>query len=556
MNPAPEKMGLGLELNDWTEIQGKLLSGKMSRIQMLDLLKSCADVDNAQTKYIRIWRNFAVEPMEIAFRVLGLYWGISYDLMFMGYDDSLSFAEITTAGISDAIEIIMVDKSHYQLSDEDFDAWLRHREEHLTEISMNKVVTVVVDEEITIRVLGNEVSRILPDLNVNSHFDSRYERTTGSRLTPRTHFLIARELSTAWVPSFFFPPRKLIAVDLDHTLHEGVLGELLNEVVVNDDFYLLQQELGVAKSRGFMLAIISKNNRGDVLGLLNSHPRYRLRESDFVAIEASWDSKQNAMTRILDKTRINAEAVLFIDDNPIELLQMKATYPQMGVVSAIDGPVVACQSLSSVPGYRRQSGDTLGETRIQDIQSNEQRAALIENGLMSYYQTAKPVFGVSVGNSEELDRLVDLGKRSNQFNLTLSRLDEASYKSNESIWVSLSLKDQFSDSGTIGGLVIEKSGIDDCTIRELFLSCRVLGRGLETSLICQAILQGMNAFNVGSVAISWVIGPRNEPAISWLTSTFLNEAPVSPGSVTMLESQIRQLSEPPQGVKVEITRRD
>ena len=90
-------------------------------------------------------------------------------------------------------------------------------------------------------VLGNEVARILPDVSSESHFDLRYERTTGSRLTPRTHFLIARELSTAWVPSFFFPPRKLIAVDLDHTLHEGVLGELLNEVVVNDDFYLLQQ---------------------------------------------------------------------------------------------------------------------------------------------------------------------------------------------------------------------------------------------------------------------------------------------------------------------------
>lgn len=556
MNLEIDKINLGLNLNDWMEIQGKLLSGQISRIQMSDLLKCSIDLNITRTKNIRIWRNFAVEPMEIAFRVLGLYWDISYNLKFMGYDDSFSFTEITTEARSGEIEIIMVDRSHYKFSVEDFDVWLRAREEHLAEISQNKVVTVVVDEEITIRVLGNEVARILPDVSSESHFDLRYERTTGSRLTPRTHFLIARELSTTWIPSFFIPPRKLIAVDLDYTLHEGVLGELLNEVLVNDDFCSLQDELVVAKNRGFMLAIITKNDRGDVLDLLKNHPLYRLRESDFVAIEASWDSKQNAMARILEKTRINEEAVLFIDDNPIELLQMKATYSKMGVVSAIDGPAVACQSLSSVPGYRSQSGDTLGETRILDIQSNEQRAALIENGLMSYYQTAKPIFGVSVGDLDELERLVDLGKRSNQFNLTLSRLDEASYKSIDSLWVSLSLKDQFSDSGIIGGLVIEKSGINLCTVQELFLSCRVLGRGLETSLICQGILHGMNVFNVDSVVVPWVIGPRNEPAISWLTSSFLNEAPVSSGSVTMLEGQIRQLSEPPQGVKVEVTRKD
>jgi len=556
MNLEIDKLNLGLNLNDWMEIQRKLLSGQISRIQMSGLLKSSINLNITRTKNIRIWRNFAVEPMEIAFRVLGLYWDISYNLKFMGYDDSFSFTEIATEARSDEIEIIMVDRSHYKFSVEGFDVWLRAREAHLAEISQNKVVTVVVDEEISIRVLGNEVARILPEVSSESHFDLRYERTTGSRLTPRTHFLIARELSTTWIPSFFIPPRKLIAVDLDYTLHEGVLGELLNEVLVNGDFCLLQEELVVAKNRGFMLAIITKNDRGDVLDLLKNHPLYRLRESDFVAIEASWDSKQNAMARILEKTRINEEAVLFIDDNPIELLQMKATYSKMGVVSAIDGPAVACQSLSLVPGYRSQSGDTLGETRILDIQSNEQRAALIENGLMSYYQTAKPIFGVSVGDSGELERLVDLGKRSNQFNLTLSRLDEASYKSNNSIWVSLSLKDQFSDSGIIGGLVIEKSGINLCNVQELFLSCRVLGRGLETSLICQGILHGMNVFNVDSVTVPWVIGPRNEPAISWLASSFLNEAPVSSGSVTMLEGQIRQLSEPPQGVKVEVTRRD
>lgn len=549
MSSRSGKVDLGLELTEWIETQEDLISGSLSRIRVAELLQK-SEQSEVDVRRLRVWRNFASEPMENAFRALGLYWAINFNFEYMGYDDSFSFSEISGKDDEAHIELLLVDKSHYHLSDSEFTSWILEREKYLASITQHAVVTVIADEQLSFRVDGVEVSRLSSDNE--SFFDQRYERTTGSRLTPKTHFKIARELSTTWVASLVVPPRKLIAVDLDFTLHEGVLGELQNEVQVNEDFLVLQNELIAAKKRGYMLAILSKNERQDVLDLLSSHPDYLLREEDFVAIEASWDPKQFAMQRILEKTRINQDAVIFVDDNPIELLQMMSAFPQIAVVSAADGPVQACQTLQFVPGYRRQLMDGLGETRIRDIQSNEEREALIIDGLNSYYRSASPVLGLAVRQKDHLERLVDLGKRSNQFNLNLTRSGLSEFEAEDSVWLSLSLKDKFSDSGIIGGLLLKKTHDDRCEVKELFLSCRVLGRGLETSLICRGILEGSKYFDVTSVAISWVIGERNDPALKWIGESLLDEMPTEAGSVTLSYNQLVSLAEPPQGVEVEV----
>lgn len=549
MNSGSSKVGLGLELIEWIETQEELISGALSRIRVAELLQKNANSDG-DIRHLRIWRNFAVEPMENAFRALGLYWGVGYKFEYMGYDDSFSFSELSEKDNQVDVELLFVDRSHYHLSDDEFLSWIDEREKYLANITNRTVVTVIADVQIVFRMDSEELSRISSEKE--SFYDQRYERTTGSRLTPRTHFIIARELSTAWIASVFVPPRKLIAVDLDFTLHEGVLGELQNAVHVNEEFRALQAELIAAKKCGYMLAILSKNERQDVLALLSSHPDYLLREEDFVAVEASWDLKQIAMQRILEKTRINQDAVIFVDDNPVELLQMMSAFPQITAVSAAQGPVQAFQTLQYVPGYRRQLKDDLGETRIRDIQSNEEREALIIDGLNSYYRSASPVLGLTVKNEGHLERLVDLGKRSNQFNLTLRRSGVAEFKAQDSIWLSLSLKDKFSDSGIIGGLLLKKTNDDRCEVEELFLSCRVLGRGLETSLICRGILEGSKYFGVTNVTISWVIGERNEPALKWIGESLLDGIPSEAGSVTLSRSQLVALAEPPQGVEVEV----
>jgi FkbH-like protein len=543
---------LSLELTEWLRLQDTLLNGQLSRIELADLRKKF-DQQSTRTIRVRIWRNYACEPMEPILSVIGKYWNIDYVFVFTGYDDSMSFIELLESGEVFDVELILIDTEHFRVRGPDFLSWLESREKYLMEATGSNVVSAVFSSDISVRVNG-EIVQIFHNFEHADFYDSRYKKSTGSRLTPSTHYLLARELSAVWLPEKVIPPKKLIAVDLDFTLHSGILGEEGLRVMVDNQFRELQQELVDAKNRGLMLAVLTKNDQRDVLYLLSNHPDYVLRQSDFVTVDSSWGSKTDALARILIQTRIGQDSVIFIDDNPVELLQMSAVFPGITCVSADKGPAIARKTLRSVPGYRRSTIDYAADLRVRDIQSNEDRERLITNGLTTYYKRAEPILKISVNRAQDLERLVDLGKRSNQFNLLLSRCERIDYESHNAVWVALSLEDRFSDSGVIGGILCSSITSDECTVLDLFLSCRVLGRGLETPLICSGLMAAMNYLNNRQIRLSWVVGQRNEPALKWLSSDLLSTPVDVAGSIIMTIKKIEELSNPPTGVRVEIER--
>ncbi len=543
---------LRLESASWIRFQEKLFNSQLSRLEITELIRNL-DTQQIQTIQVRVWRNYACEPMENIVHMVGGYWNIAFKFTFMGYDDSFSFLDISPDDDSYNIELLLVDTSHYQLEEPELREWLDVRAEYLSSITSSPVLCVTLGEHIDFRVGGKLVSS-LSSTDQAGFYDDRYEKSTGSRLNPKTHYLLGRELAATWLPERTVPPKKLLAIDLDFTLHAGVLGEDGLRVVVNDEYKKLQNEILEARERGLMLAVISKNDRQDVLTLLQEHSEYLLRESDFVAIEASWGSKSEAMVRVLELTRIHQDAVIFIDDNPVELMQMAAAFPGITCVSVDAGPDIACKVLNSVPGFRRSVEDHASDVRAKDLQSNEDRERLISNGLTTYYETAQPVLKVSVRQNGDLERLIDLGKRSNQFNLLMARNEMVAYTARESTWVALSLEDRFSDSGIIGGILCVKGADDSCKVIDLFLSCRVLGRGLETSLICTGLMEAAKQLLCHSLHLSWIIGERNQPALTWLSEQLLESQIDREGSITMTREEIEKLSHPPTGVKVEITR--
>jgi hypothetical protein len=64
----------------------------------------------------------------------------------------------------------------------------------------------------------------------------------------------------------------------------------------------------------------------------------------------------------------------------------------------------------------------------------------------------------------------------------------------------------------------------------------------------------MNHLNCTNLTLSWVIGERNEPALTWLSRDVLAALIDADGSITMNLEKLEELSRPPTGVKVEIKR--
>jgi FkbH-like protein len=196
--------------------------------------------------------------------------------------------------------------------------------------------------------------------------------------------------------------------------------------------------------------------------------------------------------------------------------------------------------------------DDAAEVRLSDLKANENRQEFLDRGFSAYIEEAQPRLLARIDSQDDLPRLVDLGQRSNQFNLALLRWKATDLALPDRHFVALSLHDRFSDSGVIGGifLTVDVEKNHTC-VNELFLSCRVLGRGLETALIMGSLREFLERNSLQTVEFSWRIGPRNQPGLTWLTSLKPELLIECETSATFTLDQIIALAIIPEGVSLD-----
>jgi FkbH-like protein len=115
--------------------------------------------------------------------------------------------------------------------------------------------------------------------------------------------------------------------------------------------------------------------------------------------------------------------------------------------------------------------------------------------------------------------LHELSNKTNQFNTNLLRLSEAEIlrrmENQDHRVVSVQLSDRLSESGIIGAVFGFVEG-NELLIDEICISCRALGRQIESVFITEAI-RGMTVNDdISRVSVFFRSGPRNQPALNWL----------------------------------------
>ena len=88
---------------------------------------------------------------------------------------------------------------------------------------------------------------------------------------------------------------------------------------------------------------------------------------------------------------------------------------------------------------------------------------------------------------QHLGRITQLINKTNQFNLTTKRrsADEvkALSKNSDILLLGMDIKDRFGEYGLVGVAILQKTKDDIWNIDSLMMSCRVLGRGAENTLL-------------------------------------------------------------------------
>ena len=111
-------------------------------------------------------------------------------------------------------------------------------------------------------------------------------------------------------------------------------------------------------------------------------------------------------------------------------------------------------------------------------------------------------------------RVVQLIGKTNQFNLTTRRYTDAEVRQfrddKEAIVYSMAVTDKFGDEGVVG-VAIVKIKDDDWWIDSLLMSCRVIGRSVETALLAK-IVSDARAAKATRIIGEYIPTKKNPPA--------------------------------------------
>jgi FkbH-like protein len=306
-----------------------------------------------------------------------------------------------------------------------------------------------------------------------------------------------RMLAAEWL-RFLHPLRgktaKVVVTDLDNTLWGGVIGEdQMDGIRLDRDnggaaFWNVQRALLDLHRRGILLAIASKNNPDDALRALREHPGMLLRPHHFSAMRIHWGNKASSLREIALELNVGADSLAFVDDNPAERQQVRIELPEAAVIELPSDPMEYAGVIRECPLFERLSLFEEDRERGRYYAGQQQRRAAQQSAssLEEFYHSLEQAVEIAGVTPATLPRVAQLTQKTNQFNLTTRRYTEADIARfvAQPDWkvYAVRVKDRFGDNGIVGAAIVHTTG-EVCEIDSLLLSCRVIGRTVETAML-------------------------------------------------------------------------
>lgn len=290
--------------------------------------------------------------------------------------------------------------------------------------------------------------------------------------------------------------RKCLVLDLDNTIWGGAIGDEGLEGIIlgpgdaaGEAFLAIQSFASSLKNRGIILAVCSKNDEAIARSAFQMHPEMLLKEDDIAVFTANWHDKASNIKAIASALNIGTDALVFLDDNPIERALVRRTLPLVAVPEVDNDPVNYLATLGAAGYFEALTFSKEDVDRAQSYVSNVRRLELrAEFRDLGDYLTSLEM-EVEFCDFRKVDRprVVQLINKTNQFNLTNQRYTEAAITdmevSSKFLGRSCRLKDKFGDFGIIGITIVNKIKSDHWAIDTWLMSCRVMGREVEYAML-------------------------------------------------------------------------
>jgi FkbH-like protein len=372
-----------------------------------------------------------------------------------------------------------------------------------------------------------DVCRAAAEVGLDRWRDERLDFLAKSPWSADAMVALARHAARR-MRSWFLPRAKCLVLDMDNTLWGGVLGEAgVEGIQLGPDypgnvFLDFQRRVLALRDCGILLAVASKNNAADVEEVFARHPSCLLKREHFAALEVHWEDKAASVRRIAATLNIGLDTLVFFDDNPAERAWVREQLPQVHVIEVPESPLgyarvlaeCGCFDLPALTGEDRRRA----ELYVQDAQRDELKAQT--TSLDDFLRGLEMTLTLGSVNAESLPRIVQLLSRTNQFNLTTRRHSAAEVQAmldRGAIAIWARLRDRFGDNGLIAAAIAMPEDEARWRLDTFLMSCRVIGRGVETALLA-AVERLVRARGGRALLAEYLPTSKNQPAAQLLPS--------------------------------------
>lgn len=293
-------------------------------------------------------------------------------------------------------------------------------------------------------------------------------------------------------------PPKVLVLDADNTIWGGTLvDDGVGGLECSDafpgfayrSFQLAAQRL---RHRGVLLALASKNDPEQVEEAFATLDGMVLTEADFAGRRVSWDPKPPGIADLAEEFRLGLDSFVFVDDSDYEIGAVNTLLPDVRTLRVPDEIEDLPDLLADSGWFRlmRVTEDDRERTDRMIAEAGRVRASTTMSHAEFLAQLGLRVRQIEVGPSE-IGRVTQLVNKTNQFNLTTLRRSEAEIAAlagaADSRVFAYAVDDRFGEYGIVG-VIIARRLVDEPAwdLDTVLMSCRVLGRGVETAMLATA----------------------------------------------------------------------
>ncbi|MEO6089065.1 MAG: HAD-IIIC family phosphatase [Umezawaea sp.] len=323
--------------------------------------------------------------------------------------------------------------------------------------------------------------------------DARLHRFASAAWSSAVEHRYARE-AAGFCRALLGLAKKCLVLDLDNTLWGGVLGDDGPTGIQVGDFYPgncftdLQRRVVALRKQGVLLALASKNEAALVDEVLADHPDLVVRSGDIAAKAVNWQPKDQNIRHLADQLNLGLDSFVFLDDSAFETELVRTSLPEVTVVHLDGDPADHAARLLDGSFF-----DVLTTTATDRERTELYRARADRTQFSQTFASAEDyLLGLDIrviarpATEFTLPRLVQLGKRTNQFNSVgcshpEPRTREMAASADHLVLV-FEVVDRFGREGIVGGVWVSKHA-DRWLIENMVMSCRVFSRGVEHTVV-------------------------------------------------------------------------